>query len=131
MTKRADKRKNIDKIVAAKAKNPLASVREIAEETGISKTTVADHIKSDKVGQEGSRDERIVNLIEKDLEIIILWQKEIARRLKDPEELAKIRTGEISQVIKENTARYTLFKWDATDDEGWMKAWVVFLPPKE
>lgn len=72
MTKRADKRKNIDKIVAAKAKNPLASVREIAEETGISKTTVADHIKSDKVGQEGSRDERIVNLIEKDLEIIIL-----------------------------------------------------------
>ena len=32
-----------------------------------------------------------------------------------------MRTSEISQVIRENTARYALFRWEATDNQGWLK----------
>jgi hypothetical protein len=34
-----------------------------------------------------------------------------------------MRTVEISQVIKESTARYSLFRWNATDSQGWLK-WI-------
>ena len=46
---------------------------------------------------------------------------EIERRLQDKEELKKMRTPEISSVIKENTARYTLFRWTITDDKWGLK----------
>jgi hypothetical protein len=32
-----------------------------------------------------------------------------------------MRTVEISQVLKESTARYSLFRWNATDNEWGLK----------
>lgn len=67
---RLDKKRNIDKIAAAILANPLATVREIAEMTGISKSTVAEHIKSDEVGLVGAKDDRIISLTDKDYSIL-------------------------------------------------------------
>jgi hypothetical protein len=36
-----------------------------------------------------------------------------------------MRTVEISQVIKESTARYSLFRWNATDNEWGLKETVT------
>lgn len=60
--------------------------------------------------QSGAKDEKIIVITDTDLNIVTLGQSEIDRRLKDKEELAKMRTVEISQVIKESTARYSLFR---------------------
>lgn len=118
MTERSDKKKNYNKIVKSVVNNPLQSQREIAKETWLGKTTVQGHLKD---LPKTTKDDRIKSLTDKDFKCIELWVLEIQRRLSDKEELEKMRTPEISQVIKENTARYTLFVWEATDEQGWAK----------
>lgn len=116
---RLDKQINIDKIAAYIVANPLSTVREIAEATGISKSTVAEHIKSDEVGQKGIKDDRIVSLTDGDYEIMEAIQKIKKERLTvEPE---KVSNGDIDK--RENTAtkRYSLFVWDATNPDWWLK----------
>ncbi len=112
MIERSDKKKSIDKVAASLAKNPLQSQREIAKDTWLWKTTVQERIQDVKT----TKDDRIANLLDIDYECIRKWVREINSRLSDKEELKKMRTVEISQVIKENTARYAIFRpkeeWD-------------------
>lgn len=115
---RSDKKKNIDKVASSVAKNPLQSVRDIAKDTWMGKSTVATHL--DNLDNLGQKDDRIHTLTDKDFNCIKLWVEEIERRLENKDELKKLRVTEISQVIKENTARYTLFRWSATDKEWWI-----------
>ena len=113
---RVDKAKNIakvDKILIAK---PLLSQREIAEEAEVWLWTV-NRIRQE-LEQNGTKDERILWITDTDLSILTIGQREIERRLKNNKEVEKMRTVEISQVIKESTARYSLFRWSATDS-GW------------
>jgi hypothetical protein len=60
--------------------------------------------------QTGAKDPTILLITDKDLSIVTIGQREIEKRLSTPEELEKMRTVEISQVIKESTARYSLFR---------------------
>lgn len=69
----------------------------------------------------GAKDDRIVGITETDINIVQLAQKEIERRLKKAEELEKMRTIEISQVAEKSAARYTLFRGNATDENGGLK----------
>ena len=117
---RKDKAKSIAKVTSEILKNPLSTVREIAETTWVSKSSVANYINED-LDKLGQKDERILKITETDLNIVEKWQKEIDRRLSQKEELEKMKTIEISQVIKENTARYSLFRWSATDDKWGLK----------
>lgn len=120
MTKRADKKKNIDKVASSLIKNPLQTEREVAKDTWIGKSTV--NRAKEELGQIGAKDKRIVTLTNNDFSCIELWVEEIKKRLWNVEELEKMRTIEIAQVIKENTARYTLFRWEVTDDKWWLKS---------
>lgn len=122
---RSDKKKNTAKIVKAYLKSPTKSQREIAQEVWLSRNTVQKTM--DKVDSKLAKDDRIQWICEMDLQIIRLWQAELSRRLSDSKELKKMRSSEISQVIKENTARYTLFKWDVTDKEWWLNqiTWIT------
>lgn len=86
--------------------NPLKTQRERAEDLWVWKTTVQEHLQELKT----TKDDRIIWITDKDLSIVRLWLDEIERRLRDKEELEKMRTSEISQVIKENTARYAIFR---------------------
>lgn len=120
---RSDKAKNIAKVAKLALENPLASQREIAEETGLSVWNVND--KLNKLEQEGKKDDRIIWITDKDLSILTIGQREIERRLNDKDEVEKMRTVEISQVIKESTARYSLFRWSATDNDWGLKETVT------
>lgn len=60
--------------------------------------------------QNGTKDDRIIGITDTDLSILTIGQREIERRLNDKVEVEKMRTVEISQVIKESTARYSLFR---------------------
>ena len=112
---RADKRKNKAKITKSVIKNPLQSQREIASSLWIWKTTVQEHLQDIKT----TKDDRIVGLTDKDFE---LMQKIQARKFNRMDDLEKpVDDNNLNQWDREAKARYTLFRWDATDDKGWIK----------
>lgn len=115
---RVDKAKNKSKIVKEVLKNPLQSQREIAKKVWLWKTTIQEHLQDIKT----TKDDRILWVCEKDFEIVTLWQSIIAERLKDKEEVKKMRTFEIAQTIEKSEKRYMLFKWEATDKDWWLKS---------
>lgn len=116
---RADKAKSISEVKKILVTDPLATDREIAQETWLWKSTVNRAIQ--EMGQIGAKDENIIKITDLDLSIVTIGQREIERRLNDKEEVEKMRTVEISQVIKESTARYSLFRWSATDKDWGLK----------
>lgn len=124
---RTDKQINIDKIAAYIVANPLSTVREIAIATGIWKSTVAEHIKSDDVGQKGIKDDRIVSLTDEDYDIMLTIQGIKKWRLKDNPD--NISNGDIDKWETTATRRYSLFRWDATDTEWWLNYTKVVLLP--
>jgi hypothetical protein len=91
----------------------------VAKDTWLGNWTV--HRAKEEVEQTGAKDDRIVNLTDRDMNCIELWVRELERRLGDKMELKEMRASEISNVIKENTARYTLFRWTATGKDGGLK----------
>lgn len=115
MTERKDKARNRAKVIKAKLKSPLKTEREIAKETKVSKSTV--NRVSKELGQNGTKDKRILWICDKDLEIITLGQELILEKLNNKKQMARLKPHEISQVIAENTRRYSLFKWNATDSQ--------------
>lgn len=121
---RVDKRKNVEKVIKEKIKNPLATTREIAKKTWVSKSAVADHVQNnlDKIGQ---KDERIMTLTDKDFDIVKLAQQRIEEKLMDEAEMKKTRIGEISTVAKDSAARYTIFRWELTDNEWGGKVEII------
>jgi hypothetical protein len=116
---RVDKAKNIAKVDKILIKKPLLTQREIAEEAEVWLWTV-NRIRQE-LEKNGTKDDRIIWITDTDLSILLIGQREIERRLNDREEVGKMRTVEISQVIKESTARYSLFRWSATDSEGGLR----------
>lgn len=62
------------------------------------------------------KDDRIVALCEDDFSIVRIAQGIIKDKLTDPEQVAKMRAIEVSQVARDSSARYTLFVGKVTDD---------------
>lgn len=117
---RIDKAKKVSSVTKELLENPLQTVREVAEKTGVSKSSVASYIQED-LDKLGLKDDRILWITDTDLSILTIGQREIERRLNAKDEVEKMRTVEISQVIKESTARYSLFRWNATDEQWGLK----------
>ncbi len=118
---RTDKQINHNKVAKDVLLNPLKTQRDRALDLWIWKTTVQEHLQEVKT----TKDDRILFITDTDLNIVEKGQKEIDRRLSESEELGKMRTVEISQVLKESTARYSLFRWSATDKEWGLKETVT------
>lgn len=116
---RSDKKKSLGKVAKAAMNNPLASQREIAEQANVWLWTANRIIQ--ELEQTGTKDHRIIAITDTDLSILTAGQLEIEKRLSDKEELSKMRTVEISSVIKDSTARYALFRGTATDKDGGLK----------
>ncbi len=114
---RTDKQINHNKVAKDVLLNPLKTQRDRALDLWIWKTTVQEHLQEVKT----TKDDRILFITDTDLNIVEKGQKEIDRRLSESEELGKMRTVEISQVLKESTARYSLFRWSATDKDWGLK----------
>lgn len=121
---RSDKLKNRAKVIKATLKNPLKSQREIAKQVWVSNGTVAN-VQKELEQSWATKDDRILWICDADLEIIKLWQKIIQDKLNDKKTVKKMRASEVSQVIAENTRRYTLLRWNATDENGWIKKVLV------
>jgi len=114
---RKDKAKSLSKVAISRLKDPLKTTREVEKETWVDHTTVSRRDK--ELQQTATKDDRILWICDTDIENVTLWQDELQRRLKD--EAKDMRTWDIVQVMAEGTKRYTIFKGDITDNEGWMK----------
>lgn len=117
MIERSDKRKNQDKVTASMIKNPLQSQREVAKDTWLGLGTVNRGV--DNMEQSGTKDDRVISLTDKDFELMQLIQKRKFERMKDKVE--PVNDSDVNNWDKTAQARYSLFRWDATDDQGWLK----------
>lgn len=110
---RADKQKNIDKVAASVAKDPLQSQREIAEDTGLSIGNVNDKLKD--VEQYAKNDDRIQSLLDWDVKLMKKIAKIKNDRLDNPKD---INNSDIDKWEQTATKRTVIFgdKWDK--DEG-------------
>ncbi len=115
---RADKAKKVSSVAKEILNNPLQTVREVAEKTGVSKSSVATYIQED-LDRLGQKDEKIIQLTDEDFTLMLDIQKEKKRRLK--EEPNQINNNDIDKWENTATRRYTIFRWDATDKDGWLK----------
>lgn len=119
MRERSDSKKNTIKVVKVVLADPTKSQREIAKQAWVAVWTV--NAKLNQLEQVASKSDFIQRVLANDAKIIELWQKIIHDKLSDEKYVKTLRPTEVSQVIKENTARYTLFKGDVTDDEWGLK----------
>lgn len=115
---RVDRKKNEWEVIKEFLENPLQTLREVEEKTWISRTTVWN-IKNnlDKTWQ---KDDRIVNITDKDFELMNIIQEEKFRRLQ--EEKDRINNTDINKWEETATKRYTLFRWNATWKDWWLKS---------
>lgn len=105
---RSDKAKNTAKVLKKVLEDPLANEREIAKDTGVSKSSVNRAKK--ELGQNGSitKSAPIVEICQKDLEISKLAQEITLNMLKDPKQEKTLR--DVVYAGKESSARYAIFK---------------------
>jgi len=114
---RVDAIKNKAKVIASVVKDPLQSITQISKDTWLSIGNVHDKLK--EVERTGVKDDRIISICDTDLVNVVLWQNELQKRLQ--EQASDLKTEEIVKIIAEWTKRYSLFKWEATDKDWWLK----------
>ena len=113
---RIESKRNKKKIAEIVVKNPLLSQREIAKIAWVNVATVNNKLNQI---QQWKKDPRILAICETDLEIVKLWQKEIVKRLKTAPD--KVWVRDIVSAMESWTKRYTIFKGNITDENGWLK----------
>lgn len=113
---RADKKTNIDKVTASLVKNPNQTEEQIAKDTWLWQSTV--NRAKQEVGKTGYKDDRIINLTDGDFDLMETIQKIKKDRLTNDKE---VNNTDINNWDRQAQARYTLFRWDATDNKGWLK----------
>ena len=114
---RVDKTKNKIKVIKELLKNPLQTDREVEKKTKVWKSIVNRAKK--ELGQNGAKSNIIDEIIRKDAEIVQLAQNELQRRI--TEDPTKVSTRDIISAWDVSAKRYSIFKWQATDEEWWLK----------
>ena len=117
---RKDKKENVDKVSAELVKDPFTTARQLVEKTWLWLWTAHRAIKD--VERTGTKDDRIINLTETDLDIVRLAQMWILEKLTDEEERKKMRWTDLAQIAEKSEKRYTIFRGSVTDDQWGLKS---------
>lgn len=115
--------KNQANILKEKIKNIDATNEQIAKKTNTSRSVVS-RVLSEKLGKVGQKSEYIARLIDADKEVMDLANNIILKHLKKLEKSYQIKTHEIktiSDIAEKSFKRYTLLKWNVTDNEWGLK----------
>lgn len=120
---RADKKKNVDKVAAEVAKNPLIKQEDIVKNTGLGLGTVNRAIK--EVEKYGKKDDRIIALTDIDFEIMQGAATEINRRVR--EEPKSLSPMELNISARESAKRYQIFRSDMTDEKGGLRPFNIVV----
>lgn len=106
------------KVLEAKLKKPTITERELAKTVKSSKGTIGRDLQS--LGQDGAitEEQSIVAIRDADLEIVHLGQAVILQRFRDPVELEKMSTRDVSVVTKDSQVRYSFLAGSNSDLKG-------------
>lgn len=127
---RIDKAKNIKALKAELLKKPLQTEEELADKLWVHRVTV-NRLK-DEMHEivTNAKNSDIIEITNED-KLIIQMSQAISRHSlwtivnkldEDPNYVLELREAKTaSEIAKESTARYSLFRWDATDEQGWLK----------
>ena len=124
---RVDAKKNLQKVATELIKDPLQSGRDIADKTGICKSTV--YSKLDEVGRIDKND-AIIKIAEHDLEDLKLIQALERSSIKKYEDLKPSDLNAVSMIGERKQKRYSILMGETTDDKGGDKH-VIYLPQKD
>lgn len=127
---RVDKAKNIKALKNELLKNPLQTEEELWKKLWIARWSV-NRLK-DEMSEivTNAKNSDIVEITDEDKFIIQMSQAlsrhslwTIINKLdEDPTYVLELREAKTaSEIAKESTARYSLFRWSATDKEWWLK----------
>lgn len=120
---RTDKRRNVGKVAEVLAKNPQATVREIAQETNMSIWAV--HNSKVEVEQSWTKDGTIAYIVGSSKNRIKKAQEIFDRYITEVEEKEKLERSDVTlvkDIVKDDLARVTVFWWDVTDDNWGLTA---------
>ena len=131
---RVDKQKNIKALKNELMKNPLQTEEELAKKIGIARGSV-NRLK-DEMSEivTNAKNSDIIEITDEDKLIIQMSQaisryslSAIVNKLDDdPSYVLELREAKTaSEIAKESTARYSLFRWNATDEQGGLKETVT------
>lgn len=118
---RTDKRKNVWKVVEVLVKNPNATVREIAKETGIWSSTVQRA--KEEVAQSGTKDSGIVFIVDAAktrLQRISAIKDRYIDQLDLTEDLWVKEVDLANKLWQEDVKLVTVLWWSVTDEHGWL-----------
>lgn len=126
---RIDKAKNIKALKDELLKNPLQTEEELWKKIWVDRCTVNRLKEEMHEIVTNSKDEAIIEITDKDREIIDLSQEVSLFKLRGYKKLIdewwlEIEMSDVkkaSEIAKESTARYSLFRWDATGKDGGLK----------
>lgn len=114
---RVDKIKNKAKVIAKVIANPLATEREIAKETWLWNWTIHNHLK--ELEQNWAKSQAIEKIIEQDAKIVNIAQSILVSRMENTPD--KVSTRDLISASDISAKRYSIFKWEATNKEWWLK----------
>jgi len=126
---RTDKAKNIKALKNELLKDPLQTEDQLAEKLWVNRKTI-NRLKEEMPEiVQTAKNNYIFDVTEKDKEIIWLAQDithselwKVQKQLDDWDRRLTIKDIKtISEISKESTTRYTIFKWDVSDDEWGLK----------
>ena len=120
--KRNDRVSNINKVAKVVLANPNMKQAKLAKLAWVSQWTISNTLEElNKL----NKNPQIVQICAKDLEIIQVAQDLALEKLMDKKYNKKIRVSEIASLISDNTRRYTLFKWDITNNDWWLNQMIA------
>lgn len=127
---RVDKAKNIKALKNELMRNPLQTEEELWAKIGIDRRSVNRLRKEMSEIVTNAKNSDIIEITDEDKFIIQMSQAisrqslwEIINKIaEDSEYKIELRDAKTaSEIAKESTARYTIFRWSATDDEWGLK----------
>ena len=118
---RVDKKKNVSRVLKEAIKNPLKWQENIAKDLWLWLWTVNRAFQEMEKNGNINKIPEIQDICADDFQIVKLTQKETIRRLKDEEEIKKITLQDLNRAWEVSTKRYSIFKWDITNAEWWLK----------
>lgn len=115
---RKDKKRNMSKVAKVLLRKPLLTQEQVAKKLGLWEWTVNRAIK--ELEENGGKIPSIIEVTNRDLYNIVKMQERVFEKVTDDDYMKWTRLGELAMALKEATARYTLFRWTATNSEGWL-----------
>lgn len=116
---RADVKANLAKVSRYLLKNPDAKNVELQRELKLSYNAVARARMN--IAEYVEKDDRIMAITERDLELVWKWQEELNRRFSNQEEIKKIKTADLASAMEKSERRYMMFRGEMTNKEGGLK----------